>query len=216
MFCRKCGTKNDDNAKFCVNCGERFISSQPVNREPVMQANPSGSVKVRNRKVGKQAVVIVAILVVVAAFLLLGGRSYKKTANQFIDALFYADANTIVNLLPDKVVNYMVRERFDSRREMIEELEEELNYDFVDSMKWSYGDNWKYSYKIVNVEDLSPKELKSLKGEYKEMGIKVSDAKIVNMKVTISTKDDEDSEIIDVGVIKVGRSWYIDIINTDF
>ncbi|NLF37483.1 MAG: zinc-ribbon domain-containing protein, partial [Clostridiaceae bacterium] len=21
MFCPKCGTRNDDNVKFCVNCG---------------------------------------------------------------------------------------------------------------------------------------------------------------------------------------------------
>lgn len=37
MFCRKCGTKNNDNAKFCVNCGEQLSDVRPVKGEPEMQ-----------------------------------------------------------------------------------------------------------------------------------------------------------------------------------
>lgn len=30
MFCRKCGTKNVDGAKFCINCGAELASPQPT------------------------------------------------------------------------------------------------------------------------------------------------------------------------------------------
>lgn len=38
MFCTKCGTKNNDGAKFCVKCGEKFnvvISNKKKNKENV-------------------------------------------------------------------------------------------------------------------------------------------------------------------------------------
>ena len=37
MFCRKCGTKNADGAKFCINCGAELASPQPT-------AQPAGPV----------------------------------------------------------------------------------------------------------------------------------------------------------------------------
>lgn len=36
MFCTKCGTKNNDGAKFCIKCGERFnmvVSNKKKNKE---------------------------------------------------------------------------------------------------------------------------------------------------------------------------------------
>lgn len=32
VYCTKCGTKNDDNAAFCVNCKEQLNSVPPVAR----------------------------------------------------------------------------------------------------------------------------------------------------------------------------------------
>lgn len=37
MFCRKCGTKNADGAKFCISCGAELASPQPT-------AQPAGPV----------------------------------------------------------------------------------------------------------------------------------------------------------------------------
>ena len=30
MFCRKCGTPIQDNAKFCPKCGEKVITEAPI------------------------------------------------------------------------------------------------------------------------------------------------------------------------------------------
>lgn len=40
MFCPKCGTKNQDTAQFCKNCGHRF-QLQPVNTEQLRQTKES-------------------------------------------------------------------------------------------------------------------------------------------------------------------------------
>ena len=45
MFCTKCGTKNEDNAKFCTACGANLQEEQPVApaepAEPVAPAEPT-------------------------------------------------------------------------------------------------------------------------------------------------------------------------------
>jgi tetrahydromethanopterin S-methyltransferase subunit E len=33
VYCTKCGTKNEDNAKFCVNCKESLMITQTVRTE---------------------------------------------------------------------------------------------------------------------------------------------------------------------------------------
>lgn len=33
MFCRKCGSKNEDDAKFCNSCGEKFMATLAANVE---------------------------------------------------------------------------------------------------------------------------------------------------------------------------------------
>lgn len=46
MFCPKCGQQNDDNAVFCMGCGERLNNQQPPTNNPGVQ-NPTGGSEVR-------------------------------------------------------------------------------------------------------------------------------------------------------------------------
>ena len=36
MYCKKCGTKNKDDARFCANCGEKLVipSQQQAKQQP--------------------------------------------------------------------------------------------------------------------------------------------------------------------------------------
>jgi predicted amidophosphoribosyltransferase len=40
MFCSKCGAKNDDNAKFCFQCGNRFDEAGVI--KPQQPQAPAG------------------------------------------------------------------------------------------------------------------------------------------------------------------------------
>ena len=34
MYCMNCGTKNDEQAKFCIKCGQQLTDSVVVNENP--------------------------------------------------------------------------------------------------------------------------------------------------------------------------------------
>lgn len=65
MFCPKCGTKNEDNAKFCKNCGTTFKSAPKIQ-------------KVENKKSSNNTLIIavaaiVCVLIVAAGFFMVFG-----------------------------------------------------------------------------------------------------------------------------------------------
>ena len=104
MFCGKCGKENNDDAVFCTECGAPLNGNQPLPQEEAAKMADGASTK--NRKIGVIAVVAAAVLVIAFGMLLFGGRSYKKTVNQYVNASFEADAKTIFKLIPAKAVKY--------------------------------------------------------------------------------------------------------------
>lgn len=215
MFCGKCGAQNLDDATFCKECGA------PLNGA-LTASSDAGSVRSKqasntsNRKIGIAAVAIVAIVLVVILVSLFGGRGYKSVVNKFIDASLSADGKTMVSLIPDEVIKVGCEKEDMTKSEFIEYFTEELE-DELDDIERYYED-WSYSYEIIEVEDYSSKALKSLQEDYEdEFDVDVKAAKTVTVEVTITAdEDNEFSNSLEVEVIKVGRSWYIDVLGTSF
>jgi len=212
MFCGKCGAKNLDDATFCAQCGAKF-NNQPIGNENkstmVIQTDD------RNRKIGMIAVGVIVIAAVIAMILIFGGRSYKRTVDQFCKASFAIDAKAIFNLLPDAMIDYALEEGGYGKNdldELIEESEEELQYQ-VDNLESYLGEDWKVSHKIVGAEDITGKELRELKESYEDVDVKVSAAKTVEVELTVKGGETEENNTMDISVIKVGRSWYLDFIS---
>lgn len=63
MFCGKCGTKNDDHAAFCINCGEKLNNGKLPKNTSVSQTNASPA-NSRNKKVGIIAIVVVLVIII--------------------------------------------------------------------------------------------------------------------------------------------------------
>lgn len=210
MFCGKCGAQNLDGMAFCKECGAPLNGAGGVG---VVQANQAAGK--RNRIIGIAAVAVIAIVVVTIVVSLFGGRGYKSTVNEFIKATFSANGETIVSLIPDEMVKVACEEEDMTKKEFVEYLTEELenSLEYLDR----YYDDWSYTYEITETEDYSSKTLRSLKGEYEdEIDIKVKAAKTVTVETTITADDDtETSNSFDIVVIKVGNSWYIDVVNTN-
>lgn len=202
MFCGKCGVKNADDATFCTGCGAKLNGGTP-------KKESSGD---QNRKIGMIAVAVAAVAVIALVIGLFGGRSYKATVDKFFEAQFAADAEAIFELLPEKVVSYALEEEGyddDELDEMIEEMDEDLQ-DELDYIERYLGEGWTVSYEILTVEDVSGDDLDDLKDEYEDLDVKVSAAKTVEIEMTIVAGETETSNSMDVSVIKVGRSWYLD------
>jgi len=194
MLCKKCGTENPDGAKYCSKCGKAL--------------NEKSTAK-KNREKG----IVLALCVIVAVVLLvytLGGRSYKKTIDTFVTSQFAVDAQSIVELLPEKVVDKALEETGYSKTELVDEANDSLKKQ-VDSLDQSLGDDWKLSYKMTNVEDVTDDDLDDLKSNYEDINVKVSAAKTVEVEFTLKGDETEVSNSLEISVIKVDRSWYLDL-----
>lgn len=211
MFCGKCGAENADDAQFCTGCGAKLNEGQ----ETKSNASVVGDMNNKNRKVGMIAVAAVAVLVAALFVGLFGGRSYKKTVDKFITATFEADAESMFELLPEKMIDYALEEEGyddDELDEFIDEGNEELEY-AIEQIERYYGEDWKISHKIINVEDVKERSLKRLKDDYEDVGVKVSGAKTIEIELTITADETEASNSMEISVIKVGRSWYLDMVS---
>lgn len=194
MLCKKCGTENPDGAKYCSKCGKAL--------------NEKSTAK-KNREKG----IVLALCVIVAVVLLvytLGGRSYKKTIDTFVTSQFTVDAQSIVELLPEKVLDKELEETGYSKTELVEETNDSLKKQ-VDYIDQYLGDDWKLSYKMTNVEDVTGDDLNDLKSNYEDINVKVSAAKTVEVEFTLKGDETEISNSLEVSVIKVDRSWYLDL-----
>lgn len=213
MFCGKCGAENADNAQFCKGCGAKLNEGQTP--KSMIAVTVDG--KNKNRKIGMIAAAAGVVIVIALLVNLFGGRSYKKTVNKFMDATFNADAKTIMELVPDKIIDYALEEAGyddDELDDLIDEMNE-TSEDLIESLERYYGEDWSFSYEILDVENLTDRKLNSVKDDYEENGVKVSAAKTVEVEFTIKGDDTDISNSVEVPVIKVGRSWYLDIINMD-
>ena len=185
---------NPDGAKYCSKCGKAL--------------NEKSTAK-KNREKG----IVLALCVIVAVVLLvytLGGRSYKKTIDTFVTSQFAVDAQSIVELLPEKVLDKELEETGYSKTELVEETNDSLKKQ-VDYIDQYLGDDWKLSYKMTNVEDVTGDDLNDLKSNYEDINVKVSAAKTVEVEFTLKGDETEISNSLEVSVIKVDRSWYLDL-----
>ena len=217
MFCGACGAKNPDGAAFCQSCGAplREMQAEAVPQEG--SAADSIQSSQRNKMIGIAAVAAAAIVVVFLAFNLLGGRSYESTVTKFLDATLDGDAETIISLLPDKMVDQALEElgyHPSDRDEAVEELNAALQ-SAAGSLKEALGDNLKVSYNVVSAEDLSASKLLELRQSYSVYDIDVDGAKEVDVEMTVTATalDLSGTYTLTVPVVQVGRSWYLDAEN---
>ena len=66
-------------------------------------------------------------------------------------------------------------------------------------------------YEIQDAQDVKGDELKSLKEEYKEAGVRVSAAKNVSVKFTITALGFSQDTVENIPLIKIRGSWYLDV-----
>lgn len=224
MFCTKCGTKNEDNAKFCTACGANLQEEQPVApAEPVDSAEPVAPVEPiaepaapaapvaakmeKSRLVGLIAIAAAAVVVVILAIILFCGRSPKAVAKKYVKAFFAGNEKSMSKLFHRKELNEMLDDADLDKDELDELFDLEWLLDFYEDY---YGEDWEYSFKIKDIDDVSKRDLKELKEYYDdEFDLKVTAAKTVEVDIEIEGEEDDDEMEWEVTVIKIGGSWYL-------
>lgn len=216
MYCKTCGTNNPDNVRFCKECGEVMNPRIPA----------TGKTSGTHPKFGfsKKCVLtaIAAVVIVVFAIVLLGGgkrgqATYKSVVNQLVKSAYKtADAEDFFELIPDAVIDYSIEdEDYYDLDEMVDDFQYELDY-LHDYLYENLGRNWSVSSKIVDVQDFTDRELRELNRDYKdvlETDIEISAAKVVEVELTIKGDDLEQSNVMEINVIKINGKWYLDFMS---
>lgn len=211
MFCGKCGAENQDNAEFCTNCGAKLNKGVKTNATTVSLSSQND----KNRKVGIIAVAVAAVVIIILGIFLFGGRSYKATIQKYVNATFDADAEEMFNLIPEDMIDYMLEEDgydHSDLNDLIDEINEDLE-DQIDSLDSYLGEGWEFDYEILYAGDIKGDDLDDIKDSYEDANVKVSAAKEVEVELTVMADETESSNSLDISLIKVGRSWYLDVMS---
>lgn len=210
MFCGKCGTQIEDGAVSCPNCGVA-VTPAPTPSDIIA---PKGKRTINFKDPKTLGIIAGAVAVVLLVFLLFGGQSYKSAVNNFMEGVFEADGNQILKSIPDELIDQAMEESGMSRKEMASYLGDELGSMF-EELDY-YLDDWSVSHKITGTDKYDSDELAELKEDYKDYyDIKIKDALIVEVEMTVKAAGMEESTEIEIGVIKIGSSWYVDMDNVD-
>ena len=217
MFCPKCGAQNGSSARFCCKCGapleaERVVYKAP--EPPVASGTPlaPGASKALSGKAKLIGVIVAAL--VVAALLgcwilgVFGGSDQEDVVDQFIDSMFDADAQGIVDAIPDEVMQFLMEEMGCTERELVDQLQEALDYAFE-----YMPEGIKISHRIEETESLYGEDLEEIRRQYAEMGVEVTEAKSVEVELTVSAMGMSESTDIEVGLVKVSGIWCVDFLS---
>jgi ketosteroid isomerase-like protein len=215
MFCHNCGSRIDDKASSCPVCGTPIATK--TSPAPTAPATPRQS-KLSNSTIGIIAVVgaLIVALIIGIIFLLPGSdtgsssgsesqrRTYKDVVKDYFKAMETADAKLMMELLPEDMIKSIMKDEDMTKKEMTDELQYMLDYMFISA------DQVKITYVLTDTEEVDEYDLDDLKEEYKdEYDIKVKDAMIVEVEVTVKVDGEKTTDDIELCLIKVGSSWYL-------
>lgn len=221
MFCGNCGTPNNDTDAFCAGCGAKLI------QEPVPASAPAAPVapvapapKKPNKKliIGIAAAALAVVVALVLIFTLGGDKqenSPEGVVTTFMDAFLKPDMSKMLDIIPEAVLKEDIGNKSE-RNEWVQEANEEVEY-LMGRLDY-YCDNWKITYEIKSVKDVSRDDLEDLQEWYQEeYNCKVTAAKMVTVKATF--KDDSQTERLDdlqIYTIQIGGQWYIEVEESDW
>lgn len=222
MYCGKCGNQNPDGATFCSNCGATLSKAPNVSTGPTAPntSTYSPAIAVAKKRSPLPLVLGAGVIIVVIVILLstlTGGRSYEKTIDQTLDSIFSADVDELFDLFPPQMMEYGMEMNGYSQEEMDTALAmaEQMIRNSIDSSFGSLGDDWDYSYAISDETDLEGAELDQIKDSYSSLDVNVSAAKTVDIDLTVTAGELENTDSMSLPLIKVGKSWYLDALNAE-
>ncbi len=239
-FCTNCGEALSDDAAFCVKCGtrvgeqsaqsaqepsEQSAGEQPVQSDPASDSsscNTCGSAqceqkapaetngfagkvnafvaKLKNKDkkaIGITAGIVVVLILIVVLVICLSGGGPEKALDNYISVLYNGKVNKLEKLAPADA----------------EEQMEELNKTLIRGLEDEYGSNIKISYKILEKDDVSSKDLDSMKdyikSNYDIPKKSVTDAVELEVELTVRGDDDEETDESTFYAVKVNGDWYI-------
>lgn len=223
MYCTRCGTENEDDAKFCEQCGEKFQNTVD-NVIPAVLPNEYVDKYIPEKEERGYAnikiipiiiLIILTVLVLMFPKLILSGQAEKRVVKEFVEAEMTCDADKIVEFLPEEILNAIETEGGMSKAEFTEALQDNLD-SAMNTLKNTLGEEWEYSYDIKRIKSVSKEELEELKEKYRdetELNLDISEAKTAEIDLTAGDGETESNSVLDISIIKIKNKWYLDFLS---
>lgn len=234
MFCTRCGEKNEDNAKFCVKCGNKLEGVIPKNKsivskkyvktqsvpsftnENFKQSESEKKINILKPKKKIKIFPIILFIVLLAAVIvfpkfILSGNAEKKIAKNFIDSIMTGDADKIMEFVPDKIISAVEEEEDISESQITQMLADEMST-VQDKLNETLGEGWKYSCKVNSIEPVEEDKLNDIIDNYSELDadMGITEATVVGVEVSVSGNDIDNNATLDLPLIKIDGNWYLD------
>lgn len=200
-FCTKCGSPLSENAAYCTNCGA--VVDQKSN------VTFSEQKKHMVIKIGSIAAVLIVIVLIFTA-LFSGG--YKSALDNFFEGIEDGDVSALMDAMPECEIEYLENslkeyDIYDSVKDYFEATFSVL----LKGMESEFGDDISISYDIINKEELSDKQLKSIQNDLRS-SFNAKDTEVTkgyNVKMNVKIKGDNktEKETISLKVAKVDGDW---------
>ena len=211
MFCKKCGSQIPDNSAFCPECGaavsaaqaEPKAAEQPSNAPEAPAAKPAMN---KHRLIGIIAfgAAALGVIIIFVAILAGGGKDWKKVLKKEMNCARTGDSEPLAELIPDKMYE-AIADHYDVDAEELKEY-------FMD-LEIFDDDDTLVKYEIIEENECSSSDLKSIKEYLKERGISskddVKEAVEVNVKCYFKDGDGDRFDTEDeFGFVKINGEWY--------
>ena len=236
-FCSNCGAQMEDQAVFCPNCGatnEAAPVAQQAPAENKVAAAASeylgkastavtgyvGKAKKNPKVLLVPVVAIVAVIaVIIACSLLFKYNGAAGAVNRLLDVQAEGKSGQIKNLAPKEVWEYYDDVYETSQKDVKEYFDDEMKEDIRDNNEDDYGKNYKATFKKKDQDDAKKDELSAVKEYLSEKYDIKKDAvkklvKVDGEMVIKGSEDDDDADVDDLYVVKIGSKWYQVSVNT--
>lgn len=129
MYCGSCGKEIKDDAKFCPKCGA--IQTPKSYTPPSFPSEGNMAIK-RKLPVIAIAIVLVLIALIVGCCMSRsknGMKSENDAAGAYLVACYEQDADTIISLVPDEILEEIMEQYDCSKKQLKQAVEDELPYE---------------------------------------------------------------------------------------
>jgi hypothetical protein len=215
-YCKHCGSLQEEDVQVCGFCGAVL---EVITPEPVPQEQPSETPASAPRKIPKKplliggGILLAVVILAVAVYLLFFGHHYAVLK---YESVMNGNYMLFESLAPKEYwedaaakKGLSIKEYLDQREESLEKTRKE----YVKSMESDYGKNFSRSLQVVDSEEISEKELSSIKDSLQETyGIAPSRVKSARTLIVKFTLKGADKSHTDAGVLKaiqIDSQWYL-------
>jgi len=230
-FCTKCGTGMDTEAPAPEKKSDAITEAVDKVKPAVNEALEKGkevageiAQKVKAIKVDEllakakaepvkflipvAAVAVVIVLLVV----LLSAKPYTGAVKTMLDVVGKGKVEKLEKMAPAEYWDYFEDKYNMDVDDAIDEMEDAWE-DSMDAMEEEYGDNVKLKYKVLKAKKLSDRKISkiadALDDQYDIDGDTVKAAYDLELEMTIKGSEDDDTNEMDVTVVKIGGKWYL-------